>query len=498
MRKAYIYVPLLSGLLLAACDDDTTEPNPTLAITVGDAVTLVQGQSGTTTITVTRGGGYSDAVDLTVSNLPVGVTAALDPQQIPAGSGVGTSTLTLTADATATPGTAQFNIEAEATTRAGLVANATSSVTVNEPAGFALAVDPDTVSIGSGSTGTSNVTITRSGGFAEAVNLTVDSLPTGVTASFDNAAPTGDAAVVTFTVDSTVTADTTTVHVKGTGTPGSQTADIVLVLTGPGPAPGFSISLAPDSLTIGNGASDTTRITVNKTGTFAGPVNLSVVTLPAGVTAAFAPAATSDTSVLTLSVDSTAVAGAVALTVRASADGFPDADTTLTLTVGTPAPANGFTLSASADTLNAAVSGTATDTIKVARTGTFTGKVHLTVTGLPTGVTAAFAPDSVADSSSVMTVTLDATAVPGTYPIVVHGTADGQDEKTLDISLVVGAASGVGSRQAFGPVRVGSDALVVSLTQARRSDRLVVVGLSSGSIVPWVARRTEAFATRGG
>ena len=167
MRKAYLYVPLLGGLLLAACDDDTNEPNPTSSIAVGGAITLVQGQSDSTTITVTRGGGYDDEVDLTVSNLPAGVTAVLNPVQIPAGAGPGTSVLTLTADATAVPGTAQFNIEAEATDRAGLVANATASVTVNEAPDFALAVDPDTVSVAAGGTGTSTVTITRSGGFAE-------------------------------------------------------------------------------------------------------------------------------------------------------------------------------------------------------------------------------------------------------------------------------------------------------------------------------------------
>ena len=52
MRKAYIFFPLLGGLLLAACDDDETEPTPTLSMTVGEALTLVQGQSASTIITI--------------------------------------------------------------------------------------------------------------------------------------------------------------------------------------------------------------------------------------------------------------------------------------------------------------------------------------------------------------------------------------------------------------------------------------------------------------
>ena len=442
MRKAYIYFPLLGGLLLAGCDDDEIEPNPTLSIAVGGAITLVQGQSDSTTITVTRGGGYDDEVDLTVSNLPAGVTAVLNPVQIPAGSGAGTSTLTLTADATATPGTAQFTIEAEATDRAGLVANTTGSVTVNEAPDFTLAVDPDTVSVEVGGAGTSTVTITRTGGFAEAVNLVVDSLPAGVTASFDNAAPTGDTAVVTFTADSTATADdTTTVHVTGTGTPGSQTADIVLVITAPAPADGFSISLEPDSLTIATGGgTDTTTVHVTRTGAFAGPVNLSVVNLPTGVTAVFDSAAATDSASLAVTVDSTFAAGNLGLTIRASAAGFPDADATLVLTVGDSAgTSNSFTLSADPDTVNVTPGDTGSTNISVLRTGTFADTVTLTIDSLPTGVTAAFEPDSVADTTSVLTLTLDSTVVVGTYTIVVRGNAAGQDEKTVEITLVVAA-----------------------------------------------------------
>jgi len=53
--------------------------------------------------------------------------------------------------------------------------------------------------------------------------------------------------------------------------------------------------------------------------------------------------------------------------------------------------------------------------------------------------------------TSVLTLTLDATVAVGTYPIVVHGNAEGQEEKTVDISFVVAAASGVRGSHALGP-----------------------------------------------
>ena len=281
-----------------------------------------------------------------------------------------------------------------------------------------------------------------------------------MTASFDNAAPTGDTAVVTFTADSTATADTTTVHVTGSGTPGSQSADIVLVVTGAGASDGFSIALEPDSLTVPTGGTDTTTVRVTRTGAFAGPVNLSVVNLPIGLTAAFNPAAATDSASLAITVDSTFAAGDIGLTIRASAAGFPDADATLVLTVGDSAgTSNSFTLSADPDTVTVAPGDTGTTNISVIKTGTFTAPVNLTIDSLPTGVTAAFVPAALSPPASkargsaardttvtsVLTLTVDSAVAAGTHTIVVAGNSEGQDEKTVSLSLVVGTPSGGGN-----------------------------------------------------
>jgi hypothetical protein len=81
-----------------------------------------------------------------------------------------------------------------------------------------------------------------------------------------------------------------------------------------------------------------------------------------------------------------------------------------------------FALALDKPTVAAPIGGTATAKVTSTPVGTMTGMVSLTVTGLPMGVTAAFAPASVATSgSSTVTFTLPAGTMPGSYPFTVTG-----------------------------------------------------------------------------
>ena len=67
----------------------------------------------------------------------------------------------------------------------------------------------------------------------------------------------------------------------------------------------------------------------------------------------------------------------------------------------------------------------------------FTGTVTFSVTGLPSGVSAAFTPTSVATSgSTTMNVSTTSAATPGSYPLTIHGTS-GPRVRTVDVTLVV-------------------------------------------------------------
>src|SRR5262252_7314729 len=70
--------------------------------------------------------------------------------------------------------------------------------------------------------------------------------------------------------------------------------------------PNFSLSASPASLSLTQGTSGTSTITISPVNGFNGSVSLSASGLPAGVTASFNPGSTTTTSPLTLTASSTA------------------------------------------------------------------------------------------------------------------------------------------------------------------------------------------------
>ena len=81
-------------------------PAPDFSISASPtSLTIQQGSSGTSTITITSINGFNQPVQLSVSGAPSGVTATLNPQQVtPPAGGSTTSTLTVSVAMSATPG----------------------------------------------------------------------------------------------------------------------------------------------------------------------------------------------------------------------------------------------------------------------------------------------------------------------------------------------------------------------------------------------------------
>jgi len=79
-------------------------------------------------------------------------------------------------------------------------------------------------------------------------------------------------------------------------------------------APDFTIS-APPEISVSQGRSATTRILTMPRGSFEGSVNLSALGLPDGVTAAFSPASTTGSSVLTFAASPTTASATAAITI---------------------------------------------------------------------------------------------------------------------------------------------------------------------------------------
>ncbi len=320
----------------AGCTGGGTTTTPSFSMSDSpSSLSIAQGKSGTSTITVSSGDGFDSAVSLTVSGLPSGVTASLSSSSVtPPANGSATSTLTLTASSSATAGTATVTIKGVS---GSLSATTIVSLTVTSPSGcdtawsatqvytagmtasesginyvanywtenqnpatnnggsgsgepwtsqgacgaasasFTLSDSPSSLSIAQGKSGTSTITVNPANGFTGSVTLAASGLPSGVTASFGTN-PTTGASVLTLTASSSATTGSATVTV--TGTSGSLTATTTIALTVTSTSSG-SVTLSPSSYNFGSTAPDTGTAWVTFTLTNAGSsaVSISSVTV---------------------------------------------------------------------------------------------------------------------------------------------------------------------------------------------------------------------------
>jgi subtilase family serine protease len=210
----------------------------------------------------------------------------------------------------------------------------------------------------------------------------------------------------------------------------------------------FTLSDSPSSLSIAEGGSGTSTITVSDVNGFTGSVTLAASGLPSGVTAAFGTNPTTGTSVLTLTASSTATTGTSTVTITGTS-GTLTATTTLALTITSTGAAN-FSIGASPATLSIAQSSSGTSTITVTSTSSFNSAVTLAASGLPTGVTAAFStnpvtPPANGSVTSTLTLTASSTATTGAATVTITGTS-GSLSHTATIALTVTAAGGGGAQ----------------------------------------------------
>jgi hypothetical protein len=284
------------------------------------SLTITQGSSGLSTITITPQNGFSGSVSLTASGLPSGVSASFSPAPATA-----SSTLTLTASGTAAIGTASVTITG---TSGSLTHQVKITLTVNPAGSFTLSASPSSVSIAQGSNGSSTITVNSLSGFNGTVNLSASGLPSGVTASF-NPASTSGASTLTFTAGANAATGTVSVTITGTCANLSTTTTISVTITA---IPNFSLSASPASLSIARGTKGTVTITITPSNGFTGSVMLSASGLHKGVSASFSPNPATSTSVLTLTAGSRATTGTFTLKIT-GVSGSLTSQTTISLTV---------------------------------------------------------------------------------------------------------------------------------------------------------------------
>jgi N-acetylmuramoyl-L-alanine amidase len=171
---------------------------------------VVPGGSAGYSVTVSRTGGFSDPVTLSVTGVPAGTTATFAPN--PADS----STLTLATSPTTPAGTYPLTI----TGAAGATTHSTSvTLVVNQPPpppspDFSISAAPASQSVVRGRTASYAVSIAPSGGFAGQVTLGVSGVPPGATASF-SPNPTSTASTLSVRPATTTKTGTYTLSISG-------------------------------------------------------------------------------------------------------------------------------------------------------------------------------------------------------------------------------------------------------------------------------------------
>jgi endo-1,4-beta-xylanase len=187
-------------------------------------------------------------------------------------------------------------------------------------ANFTLSANPANLTINRGASGTSAITITRTGGFSSSVALSASGLPTGVTATFNPASTTGTSSTLTLAASGTAALGMTSVTVTGTGGGLTRTATLVLTVNA---AQDFTLSANPSSLTVNQGASAASTLSITRVGGFVGSVTFSASGLPSGVTASFNPPSTTGaTSTVTFTASSAATLGSANVTITATGGGL--------------------------------------------------------------------------------------------------------------------------------------------------------------------------------
>jgi len=222
---------------------------------------------------------------------------------------------------------------------------------------------------------------------------------------------------------------------------GIELHPILDIVFNPGSSPDFALSASPTSLTVTQGSSGTSTISTSVSNGFNSSVALSISGLPSGVTASFSPtsiaAPGSGSSTLTFTASSTATTGTFNTTVTATGGGLTHT-TTIPLTVNAATSPN-FAISASPTSLSVAAGGTGTSTISTTVSGGFNSAVSLSASGLPSGVTAAFSPTSIAapgSGSSTLTFTASSTAAAGTSTITINASGGSVSHSTT-VSLTI-------------------------------------------------------------
>jgi serine protease AprX len=176
---------------------------------------------------------------------------------------------------------------------------------------FTVSASPSALTINAGSSATTTITVTAIGGFTNPVTITA-ATPTDWTAPTPIIlTPTASTPLI-ITAPSSANGQSQVVITATDGITTKTTTLTVQVIK-----PDYSLTANPTSLTIRQGSSGTSRITVNAINNYQGAVTLSASGTPTGMTASFSknPVQQSSYATMTLTTAKTTAQGTYTITI---------------------------------------------------------------------------------------------------------------------------------------------------------------------------------------
>jgi hypothetical protein len=439
--RALLATTATLAMLLAACSDDSpTEPSPTPALDLSAApspITVHAGQSGTATLTLTRGGSYAGDVALSADGVPEGVAATFVPATLTGETNQSTLTLTASAEAAAA---GPVNVVLRARGTGVDDATFTLPLTVSVAPALGLSGGASSLVVARGGVATTlPLTVARPAGFAGPVALAV-SAPAGVTAEVTPDTLGGDQTAATLSVRAAADAAAGEIAVTAIGS-GVDGATLKVPYTVTASAGSYTVAVAPSAVTVVREAESAVSATVTLARTnFPGAIRLVASEVPDGVTLSMptGPLRGGSTA-MSVKAAASAAPGEYRVTLTGTADGLEPVTTSFVLRVleggatfnigmGRLPPGSPIVMVAGTE-----LGEWSRPTIEIERTCSECD-VELEASGMPAGITMVFAPSGGdrASNPAVLTryngwaeprVTVAAGVPDGDYPITLTATA---------------------------------------------------------------------------
>jgi uncharacterized membrane protein len=252
------------------------------------SLSIAQGSSSTSTITLSSERGFSGTINLIPTVPAGGPSVAVNPTSVTVSPGSSAmSTLTVSTSLSTGPGTYTVTVGG---TSSSTTNTTTVVVAVIIPA-FSISSSPGSISIISSSTSnTTSISVTSLNGFSGKINLTATTSQQGLIVSFNPISITissGGSGTSTMTVStSSAPPGFYTVTVHGTSSSAANTTTVAVSVT----IPDFRVSPSPPVLSVVQGSTVTATITLTSLSGFKSSLTLTGTASPSGPSVSFSPA----------------------------------------------------------------------------------------------------------------------------------------------------------------------------------------------------------------